>query len=118
VLYVTRASGETIDVDNLGEPTLDALKGVAYLDDAQVRVLRVAKFDKTRAAHISGREGPIDVLWLDDSRPHAVWVFIYSTSRKAELRREGARANPPGWEKHLLLSPWTPPSAPDQGQGR
>ena len=103
-LYVTREPIRALDVDNLGKPTLDALKGIAYLDDAQVRAVRVAKFDKTRPAHISGRIGPIKALWWDDSHPHAVWVFVYSATRKAELRP----GRPRGWEKHVHLAPWTP----------
>lgn len=38
ILYVTREPRQAIDVDALGKPTLDALKGIAYIDDAQVRV--------------------------------------------------------------------------------
>lgn len=104
ILYVTREPRHAIDVDGLGKPTLDALKGVAYVDDAQVRAIRVAKFDKTRPAHVSGRIGPVRALWQDDSHPHTVWIFIYSTSREAEFR--GRR--PPGWEKHVMLAPWAP----------
>ncbi len=106
VLYVTRAPREALDVDNLGKPTLDALKGVAYLDDRQVRAFRVAKFDKTQPGQISGRIGPITLLWHDDAHPHAVWIFIYSASRKTELR--GRSGRPPGWEKHVMLRPWNP----------
>ena len=107
ILYVTRDPRGALDVDNLGKPTLDALKGVAYIDDRQVRAVRIAKFDKTQPAQISGRIGPLRVLWLDDTRPHAVWIFVYSASRKADLR--GRR--PPGWEKHVMLGPWEPEQA-------
>lgn len=104
ILYVTREPNRALDVDNLGKPTLDALKGVAYIDDNQIRAVRIARFDKTRPAHLSGRIGPIRALWRDDSNPHALWVFIYSATRTAELR--GRR--PAGWKKHVMLAPWSP----------
>ncbi len=109
ILYVTREPKRALDVDNLGKPTLDALKGIAFLDDDQVRVVRIAKFDKTRPAEISGRIGPIRALWTDDSHPHAVWIFVYSASRKVELR---GKRKVPEWEMHVSLKPWVPGEKP------
>lgn len=36
------------DVDNIGKVVLDALNGVAYLDDKQVTLLRVRKMPRVR----------------------------------------------------------------------
>lgn len=103
ILYVTTAPEESLDVDNVGKPTLDALKGVAYSDDRQVRAMRVVRFDKTKPIHISGRVGPLETLWWSNN-PHAVWIWIYSHSRSKEL----GFPRPPGWETHVLLGPHHP----------
>jgi hypothetical protein len=46
VVYSTTSPlGERADVDNILKPTLDALKGVAYVDDRQVRAVSSRVFD-------------------------------------------------------------------------
>ena len=104
VLYVTNApAAETLDVDNVGKQTLDALKGVVYLDDRQVRAVRIVKFDKGQQMDISGRIGPLEAIWWSDN-PHAVWIWVYSYSRSKEL----GSPSPKGWEKHVLLKTHVP----------
>ena len=49
------------DVDNILKPVLDALKGVAYRDDCQVRSVRVVAIPHHRATHIPIR-APIEVV--------------------------------------------------------
>jgi hypothetical protein len=42
------------DVDNIIKPVLDALKGVVYFDDLQVRSIRVAAFPTDEAYAMTG----------------------------------------------------------------
>jgi hypothetical protein len=47
VVYSTRVkTAERMDADNVNKPTLDALKGIAYVDDAQVRSVTATLFDR------------------------------------------------------------------------
>jgi len=108
VLYVTTApAAETLDVDNVGKPTLDALKGVVYLDDRQVRAVRIVKFDKSQPIRISGRIGPLKAIWWSDNS-HAVWIWVYSYSRSMELKKKFGFRRPNGWEIHILLGTHDP----------
>jgi len=89
MLYSSRRSAELrIDIDNTLKPTLDALCGVAFADDRQVRAVTARLIDRT---------GPI-VLGFEDKLGHllinslmhggddVVIVHIYSDTR---LREEG-----------------------------
>jgi len=84
VFYASNEPEKTIDVDNIAKPTLDALKGIAYSDDRQVRGIRIVWFDKTRPAHLSGRIGPLKALFRA-KKAHAVWINVYSESRAKQL---------------------------------
>src|SRR4026207_1935318 len=47
IAYATLAKpGQRMDADNVNKPTLDALKGFAYVDDHQVRSVASTIFDK------------------------------------------------------------------------
>jgi Holliday junction resolvase RusA-like endonuclease len=100
ILYVTTEPEKSLDVDNVGKPTLDALKGIAYIDDRQVRAIRIVRFDKTKPHRISGRIGPIKAIY-ESADPHNVWIWIYSYSRSKELKFP----RPKGWEIHVLMKP-------------
>jgi len=53
------------DVDNIAKPVLDALKGVAYLDDRQVRSVRVVAL-------------PRDDAFVIESAPQEVIARLFS----------------------------------------
>lgn len=51
IVYATNQKrAERKDTDNVNKPTLDALKGVAYDDDRQVRSVTCTVFDKNHAS--------------------------------------------------------------------
>ena len=55
VLYSGRFSaGTRKDIDNILKPTLDALNGVAYVDDKQVRSVTATLFAKNERIRIQG----------------------------------------------------------------
>jgi hypothetical protein len=72
------------DVDNAAKPTLDALKGIAYVDDRQVCGLRVVRLDRTREIAVTGRAAWVRFL-SSTTEPHCVWINVYSPSRLDEL---------------------------------
>src|SRR5262245_57145408 len=50
VYSTTRQQAQRLDADNVNKPTLDALKGIAYRDDRQVRAVTSTLFDNNRSA--------------------------------------------------------------------
>ena len=46
---------ERMDTDNIQKPTLDALKGIAYADDAQVSHVDATLFDRNSVGQVNGR---------------------------------------------------------------
>ena len=72
--------GQRIDADNVNKPTLDALKGVAYLDDGQVRSVRSTLFDKNLPATVSGRVEHMGRLFYSNQK-HMV-LTIPSPNRR------------------------------------
>jgi hypothetical protein len=88
VIYSTRAiAAERLDADNLNKPTLDALKGLAYLDDAQVRSVTGTIFDRRINNVVDGRVEHMGRLFYSP-QPHVVLIVIYSDSRLNELGGE------------------------------
>ena len=75
------------DADNVNKPTLDALKGIAYADDRQVRAVSCSVFDKSREAMVNGRVEYLGRLFYS-GKPHVVLIMIYSDSRLKELGGE------------------------------
>jgi len=73
-----------VDVDNAAKPTLDALKGIAYVDDRQVCGLHVVRLDRTQEIAVTGRAAWIGFLSSTEA-PHCVWINVYSPSRLKEL---------------------------------
>jgi hypothetical protein len=56
VLYSTlRRRHMRGDIDRVLKPTLDALKGIAYIDDIQVRSVTATLFERMHASMLSGR---------------------------------------------------------------
>lgn len=75
---------ERLDADNVNKPTLDALKGVAYHDDSQVRHVEATLFDRATVDQVHGHVEHIGRL-LYTRHPHVVLIKIYSDTRLAEL---------------------------------
>jgi hypothetical protein len=75
---------ERLDADNVNKPTLDALKGVAYGDDSQVRHVEATLFDRNTVDEVHGRVEHIGRLFYT-THPHVVLIRIYSDTRLAEL---------------------------------
>ena len=88
VVYSTTAKpAERMDTDNINKPTLDALKGVAYVDDAQVRSVTATIFDKTASHHVEGRVEHLGQLFYSPN-PDVILIMIYSDSRLRDLGGE------------------------------
>lgn len=62
------------DMDNLAKCVLDALNGVAYIDDQLARVQSATAHDLTRLIHIHG--GPVDLVKLLRDYDHYLFVRI------------------------------------------
>jgi Endodeoxyribonuclease RusA len=73
-----------MDADNIQKPTLDALQGVAYVNDAQVRHVDSTVFDRNDVGVVNGRVEHIGRLFYTP-HPHVVLIRIYSDSRLEEL---------------------------------
>lgn len=87
IVYSTvRKAAERLDSDNVNKPTLDALKGIAYTDDSQVRSVTSTVFDKS-AAHVNGRVEHMSKLFYSP-QPDVVLIMIYSDARLAEMGGE------------------------------
>jgi len=85
VVYSTQLSkGIRLDIDNVLKPTLDALKGVAYVDDSQTRWVSATLIDRNQPGLLSGRVELVGRL-LDRTKPDVVLVVIYSDERLREL---------------------------------
>jgi DNA-directed RNA polymerase subunit RPC12/RpoP len=86
IVYSTTAKQQVrLDTDNVNKPTLDALKGVAYVDDAQVRRADSRLFDRTTTVGtVHGRVEHIERLFFNPQR-HVLMILIYSDTRLAEL---------------------------------
>jgi hypothetical protein len=75
------------DVDNLIKPTLDALKGVAYLDDHQVRSVTTSIFDLNQPNIVDGLVQYMGQLF-HSCKSDVLLVVIYSDTRLSELGGE------------------------------
>src|SRR5688572_17598966 len=64
---------ERLDADNVNKPTLDALKGIAYLDDSQVRHVQTTVFDRSQHREVNGRVEHIARLFFT---PHDHVILI------------------------------------------
>jgi Endodeoxyribonuclease RusA len=87
VYSTTRRAAERLDADNVNKPTLDALKGVAYTDDAQVRSATATVFDRTASPTVHGRVEHMGRLFYSP-HPDVVLIMLYSDTRLAELGGE------------------------------
>lgn len=61
IVFASKDRNLRADVDNVAKPVLDALKGVAYEDDRQVRSVRVVALPLDDAFRTSGAMEPADV---------------------------------------------------------
>jgi hypothetical protein len=71
----------------LVKPTLDALKGVAYSDDHQVRSITASLFDLTQQNIIDGRVEHMGKLFYS-ANSNVLLIAIYSDIRLKELGGE------------------------------
>jgi Holliday junction resolvase RusA-like endonuclease len=103
VAYSTRTKQATrLDADNVNKPTLDALKGVAYADDSQVRSVRCTVFDRSTATKVNGRVEQMGRLFYSPN-DHVVLIMVYSDSRLAELggEKEVQRRRYEEWQREF-----------------
>src|SRR5439155_12728238 len=99
IIYSTAITpAQRIDTDNIQKPTLDALKGIAYLDDRQVRHADSTLFDRNTVGQVNGRVEHIGRLFYTHV-PHVVLIRIYSDSRLGELGGE-ATVQQKRYEEH------------------
>lgn len=88
IVYSTDVrKGKRMDADNVSKPTLDALKGVAYEDDSQVRSATSTVFHRSRPSKVSGRVEHMARLFFS-GQPHVILIVIYSDARLHELGGE------------------------------
>jgi Holliday junction resolvase RusA-like endonuclease len=103
IVYATnKKKGERKDADNVNKPTLDALEGVAYRNDRQIRSVSCTVFDKNHTSTVSGRVEHIGRLFYS-GEPHVVLIMIYSDTRLAELgsEQEVQRRRYIDWQKNF-----------------
>jgi Holliday junction resolvase RusA-like endonuclease len=103
IVYATnQKKEERKDTDNVNKPTLDALKGVAYGDDSQVRSVTCTVFDRNLSSTVNGRVEHIGRLFYSN-KPHVILIMIYSDSRLQELggEHEVQRLRYLEWQKNF-----------------
>lgn len=97
------------DIDNIIKPTLDALNGVAYLDDSQVRSVTATLLDRTERSTVYGR---VEHLWglLDSRHQDVLLISVYSDSRLDELGGKEAveRIRYEEWSRQFPVPPTRP----------
>ena len=86
---VLEKPGRRMDVDNILKPTLDALAGIAYTDDAQVRAVTSTLFDRRSKLLVAGRVELVGELFHSGEK-HVILLAVYSNSRLADLGGEAA----------------------------
>lgn len=88
IVYVTDVKkANRKDTDNVNKPILDALEGLAYINDRQVRSVSCTVFDKKSSSAVSGRVEHVGRLFYSD-KSHIVLIMVYSDTRLAELGGE------------------------------
>lgn len=88
IVYSTiRRSTERMDADNVNKPTLDALKGTAYIDDRQVRSVTSIVFDRTIDNVVNGIVEHMGRLFYSP-HPDVVLIPVFSDTRLADLGGE------------------------------
>ena len=88
IAYATTAKeGQRKDADNINKPTLDALEGIAYLNDKQVRSVTSTVFDKNMPLKVGGYVEYMGRLFYS-AKPHVLLIMIYSDTRLSELGGE------------------------------
>ena len=76
-----------MDADNVNKPTLDALKGTAYIDDRQVRSVTSIVFDRTIDNVVNGIVEHMGRLFYSP-HPDVVLIRVFSDTRLADLGGE------------------------------
>ncbi len=79
--------GIRADIDNIIKPIIDALCGIAYNDDKQVRSATATLFDLNKRNVVSGYVEDMGPLFYS-SHPDAIQISIYSDTRLEELGGE------------------------------
>lgn len=88
ILYSTRSKRNIrADIDNIIKPTLDALNGLAYQDDSQVRSVTATVFQKSKKNLLAGRVEYLLPL-LYSKHTDVILLAIYSEERFVELGGE------------------------------
>lgn len=89
VLYATsRTDGARADIDNILKPTLDALQGIVFNNDRQVRAVLARLIEKSGNLILCTDDGPSAGLWnsiVQPISPDGVIIGIYSPTRTREL---------------------------------
>lgn len=88
IVYSTSVKdSDRMDIDNINKPLLDALQGIAFNDDKQVRAISSTLFDKKKNAKLEGRVEYMGDLFYTKNE-HVLLISIYSDSRLSELGGE------------------------------
>jgi hypothetical protein len=88
IVYATDvAKAQRKDTDGVIKPTFDALEGVAYSNDRQVRSVSCTLFDKNCPSTLSGWVEHMSHLFYSGTS-HVLLIMIYSDNRLAELGGE------------------------------
>jgi hypothetical protein len=103
IVYSTSISeGARTDIDKIIKPTLDALQGVVYTDDRQVRSVSATVFDKNIESLMAGRVEHIGRLFYSNEET-VVLISVYSDSRLEELGGEASveKARQQEWNRQF-----------------
>jgi crossover junction endodeoxyribonuclease RusA len=75
VLYFYRGQG-SLDVDNIGKPLIDALKGVVFRDDVQISELLVRKTSVAESLSLTGASPILTEAFERMSQQRSDFVYI------------------------------------------
>jgi len=76
-IYFRAQSPLRPDIDNIIKPVLDGLKGVVYVDDSQVRSIKVASFPRGEAFGFTGPTSKETVHRLFADPPTEFLIDVY-----------------------------------------
>lgn len=96
IFYSTQTGTPQADIVDILKPTLEALEGIAYLEDSQVQSVTATVFDRDQHLTKSRRGEQIGPFLVSAGR-HALLIRIFSESHiKAEAAKSGTKASA-GW---------------------
>jgi len=97
IFYSTQAGAPQADIVEIIKPTLDALKGIAYVDEGQIQSVTAAVFDPSQ--HLTPSRGGAQLgPFLVSAVRHALLIRIFSKAafKQAEAAKTGRKA-PARW---------------------